>query len=236
MLRQIWGCAGSSAKRLGGESGSAQRSGRAVGLIEAANTGEWGATGVSGKVNRQTEAGAFIVLFRGVGGATTLPTAPLRQALATAGFENVRTYIASGNAVLTSHLGEADVQARVAAVARSGFGFTKEIMVVPQREWADMIGCNPFPEAAELPKTLHLFTLARMPAAGAFDALVARAAPGERLASAGRFLYLHVPLGFSASKLPPVVDRVLKTPTTARNWNTVLKLADLAQPRAENEA
>ena len=40
----------------------------------------------------------YILLFRGVGGATQLPTAPLREALTGAGFENVATYINSGNA------------------------------------------------------------------------------------------------------------------------------------------
>ena len=47
---------------------------------------------------------AYILLFRGVGGATQLPVAPLRDALTGAGFENVATYINSGNAVLRSHL------------------------------------------------------------------------------------------------------------------------------------
>ena len=47
---------------------------------------------------------AYIVLFRGVGGATQLPTAPLGEAPAEAGFENVATYINSGNAVLHSVL------------------------------------------------------------------------------------------------------------------------------------
>jgi hypothetical protein len=50
---------------------------------------------------------AFILLFRGVGGATQLPTAPLREALTEAGFENVATYINSGNAILRSHLSNA---------------------------------------------------------------------------------------------------------------------------------
>ncbi len=37
----------------------------------------------------------YIILFRGVGGATQLPVAPLREALTKAGFENVATYTAA---------------------------------------------------------------------------------------------------------------------------------------------
>jgi len=49
---------------------------------------------------------AYIVLFRGVGGATQLPVARLREVLPEAGFHNVSTYINSGNAVLSSRLPE----------------------------------------------------------------------------------------------------------------------------------
>jgi hypothetical protein len=56
----------------------------------------------------------YILLFRGVGGATQLPVAPLREALTGAGFENVATYINSGNAVLRSHLSREKVIATVA--------------------------------------------------------------------------------------------------------------------------
>ena len=47
----------------------------------------------------------YIILFRGVGGATQLPTKPLREALTAAGFKDVATYINSGNAVLSSQEG-----------------------------------------------------------------------------------------------------------------------------------
>ena len=47
-------------------------------------------------------ATVYIILFRGVGGATQLPTKPLREALTAAGFKDVATYINSGNAVLSS--------------------------------------------------------------------------------------------------------------------------------------
>jgi uncharacterized protein (DUF1697 family) len=70
------------------------------------------------------------------------------------------------------------------------------------------------------------------PRTGAADALRARAGPTERLSLEGRVLYLHTPEGFAASKLPPIIDRTLGVETTARNWNTVLKLEQLAKEAA----
>ena len=82
---------------------------------------------------------AYILLFRGVGGATQLPTAPLREALSAAGFENVATYINSGNAVLRSELPREEVIARVAEICEGRFGFTKAIFAPTLDEWSTLI-------------------------------------------------------------------------------------------------
>lgn len=170
----------------------------------------------------------FIVLFRGVGGATQLPTTPLRKALGNAGFGDVSTYINSGNAVLSSGLTASETHGRIAEIARAGFGFDKEIMLVSRPDWERLIDGNPFPEVAHQPTTLHAFVLRKVPAESAVAALTARLAPHERMVVKENFLYLHVPAGFAASKLPPVIDRVLGTVSTARNWRTVLALGRLA--------
>ena len=175
---------------------------------------------------------AFIVLFRGVGGKTRLPTQPLRGTLEEAGFRNVATYIASGNAVLTSDLRAEDIGARIAALVRDKFGFVKAVMVVPLSAWARLIARNPFPEAVKEPTTLHVFVLEATPPRERVAALLAKAASSERVAVSGNILYFHAPEGFGTSRLPPVIDRTLGTASTARNWNTVVKLEQLAREAA----
>src|SRR3954462_15833742 len=91
---------------------------------------------------------AYILLFRGVGGATQLPTAPLREALTGAGFENVATYNNSGNAVLQSELPREEVIAKVAEICKDRFGFTKAVFAPTLDEWFSLIANNPFPHAA----------------------------------------------------------------------------------------
>jgi uncharacterized protein (DUF1697 family) len=178
-------------------------------------------------------ASVFIVLFRGVGGETKLPSAPLRDALTKAGFAKVTTYIATGNVVLASELSADGVRDRVAAIARRELSFEKAVIVATRQEWTTLIRQNPFPEATAVPRTLHAFLLDGKPKPAQAEALQARAQAGERVALKGRFLYVHTPEGFGVSKLPPFVERLLGVSATARNWNTVLKLKELADEAAK---
>src|SRR5690606_24909613 len=85
---------------------------------------------------RMSEETAYIVLFRGVGGATQLPVKRLREVLSEAGFNNVSTYINSGNAVLSSPLAEGEVVERVAAVVREKRNFEKSVLARSRADWS----------------------------------------------------------------------------------------------------
>jgi len=178
---------------------------------------------------------AFILLFRGVGGgATQLPTAPLRKALTEAGFENVATYINSGNAVLRSHLPREKMIAAVAEICKDHFGFTKAILAPTLEEWSALIDNNPFPQAVATPKCLHAAVLAEKPSAEAVTRLRGfAAAAGEGIEVIGNVAYLHTPNGFGRSKLGEKFDRGIGVVNSARNWNTVLKLMELVRKAAE---
>lgn len=170
----------------------------------------------------------YIVLFRGVGGATQLPTARLREELSSAGFENVATYINSGNAVVKTSLSRSTCQTAIAKLVKTRFGFEKDIMLANDAEWARAIEQNPFGEAVSVPTSLHLFRLAADPEPAAVRRLDQRLQPTERLRVDGSFMYFHAPDGFGKSRTPPLIDRLLGVATTARNWNTVLKLGEMA--------
>ncbi len=170
----------------------------------------------------------YIVLFRGVGGATQLPTKPLREALAKAGFGNVATYINSGNAILSSALRASEIAGKIAAIVKKEFAFDKDIMIVSRADWTKLIKGNPFPEAVYAPTTLHAFVLDKAPTKEAIETLTARAARHEGVVVKGKLLYFHAPEGFGTSKLPPVIDRLLGVAGTARNWRTVLALMKMA--------
>ena len=176
---------------------------------------------------------AFILLFRGVGGAPQLPTAPLREALTEAGVENVATYINSGNAVLRSRLSRGKVIAAVAEICKARFGFTKAILAPTLEEWSALIDINPFPQAAATPTCLHAAVLAGEPAVEAVSRLRGFAAAGEGIEVVGNVAYLHTPAGLGRSKLGERFDRGIGVVNSARNWNTVLKLMELVRKAAE---
>lgn len=172
----------------------------------------------------------YIILFRGVGGATQLPVKPLREKLTEAGFDKVATYINSGNAVLKSRLSREKVIAKVANVCRAEFGFAKDVYAVNIEDWRRLIANNPFPGAVDVPKFLHAAILAEMPDPEKIAALQQIGAVGsDRIEVVGKVAYLHTPNGFGTSKLAEKFDKGIGVANTARNWNTVLKLLELAQ-------
>lgn len=70
----------------------------------------------------------YLLLFRGVGGKTQLPVKALREQLSEAGFENVATYINTGNAIVRSHWSRKKVIETVATLCREHLGFEKAIL------------------------------------------------------------------------------------------------------------
>ena len=177
-------------------------------------------------------AQVFILLFRGVGGKTQLPTAPLKAALLADGFEKAATYINSGNALVRTDRSAADVVARTADICRSAFGFDKDIYALPLPDWQARMAANPFPEATEPGSFLHMVVLAGAPDPERVDALRAIAPPRERIAIVGETAWLHTPDGFGTSKLAAKFDKGIGVANTARNWNTVVKLAQMAEAMA----
>lgn len=171
----------------------------------------------------------YIVLFRGVGGKTQLPVRQLRAVLEGAGFDHVSTYINSGNAVLSSVLGAHGATETIARIVGDTMAFDKAIILRTREEWAELIAANPYPEAIEKPTTLHAFALAEAPAKSDVEALAHKATGTERFTVKGRALYLHAPDGLGQSKFAPKIETTLKVAMTARNWRTVLALAQMAE-------
>ncbi len=175
----------------------------------------------------------YLILFRGVGGKTQLPTKPLREQLAKAGFENVATYINSGNAVVRSPLSRRQVIATIAELCRKHFDFDKAIFARTRAEWDDVIARSPFPKAAtNAPTTVHAVLLGSAPKAENLQRIRGFAVNGEALEVINGVAYLHTPHGFGSSMMREKFDQWIGVSYTARNWNTVLRLAELAHAAA----
>jgi uncharacterized protein (DUF1697 family) len=172
----------------------------------------------------------YLILFRGVGGKTQLPEKVLREKLAAAGFENVATYINSGNAIVRSRMNRKKVIATVEKICREEFGFEKAIFAPTLEEWDEVIAKNPFARVAEsAPTAVHAALLESAPKAEDVERVRARSVNGEDIKIVGGVAYLHTPHGFGTSKMAEKFDAWIGVTNTARNWNTVLKLAELGK-------
>ena len=174
----------------------------------------------------------LIALLRAVNvGGRKLPMAELRSLAAELGWSDVETYIQSGNMVFTAPGRTEALEDRLEKEIRDRFGLDVPVIVRTAAQWAGYAKANPFPEAAEAePNALQLLVSKRPPAEGAADRLMERAEAGEIVNSAGGALWFHYPKGIARSKLTPtLIDKACGSPTTSRNWRTVLKLREMAE-------
>lgn len=172
----------------------------------------------------------YIALIRGINvGGKVLKMADLKDAVSPLGFTNIQTYLQSGNMVFrTATADTGGLAKRISDAIRGHKSMDVTVMVREAAEWKTVVTGNPYPQAHEFPKTVHAFILDGMPEASRLDMLAAREAGREEWAIVGGTLYLHTPDGFGKSVLGNIVERVLKVPMTARNWNTVVALDELA--------
>ncbi|HJW40129.1 MAG TPA: DUF1697 domain-containing protein [Rhizomicrobium sp.] len=166
-----------------------------------------------------------------VGGNAIVPMANLRAVVEKAGLRDVRSLLQSGNLIFDANTKTAAATEKLleATVAKA-FGLTTDIFVRSAKEIDAIAAGNPFPkEARNDPGRLVVVFMRQAPAPAAYKALQASIKGRETVRGDGRHAYIAYPDGQGNSKLTAaVITRHLGTPGTARNWNTLLKLAAAA--------
>tara|TARA_R110002051_G_scaffold132655_1_gene206246 strand:- start:773 stop:1306 length:534 start_codon:yes stop_codon:yes gene_type:complete len=168
-----------------------------------------------------------ICLLRGVnvGGVKVLMT-ELKAVADGLGLANPRTLLASGNLVVDSDAGPADLEARLEAAIAARFGRPIEVMVRTPDQWAALIAANPFPDqAAANGSRLLVMVMKAGLADAALETLQGLAIGEEQVAAVDGSLYLWCPDGIGRSRMAEKAVPRLTGIGTGRNWNTVLKLA-----------
>ena len=157
--------------------------------------------------------------------------ADLRALFSSLGFEDVATYIQSGNVVFRSPTADEDaVVARLEREIAGAFAVSPSVLLRTPAEFEAIAASNPFLSRKADPSKLHVVFLDRAPAASAAAELDPERSPPDEFALEGRELYLHLPNGAGRSKLTlDYLERVLGVRGTQRNWNTLLRLLELAR-------
>lgn len=173
----------------------------------------------------------WIALLRGINvGGRVLRMKDLVALLENEGFEDVKTYVQSGNAVFRSRSrSAATLSRRIASAVAARYGFEPQVMTLTAADLRAAAKGNPFRDAEATPTRLHLYFLAAAPKKPDLEKLQTVARPSENFALRGAVFYLHTPEGYGTSKLAERAERVLGVPATARNWRTVEALLDMTK-------
>ena len=188
--------------------------------------------GEAGSRRYPARVALWVSLLRGVNlGARNKVNMPqLREALAAAGFGEVRTYLQSGNVIgRSAHAGPEQVAQDVNAVVLERFGLDVPVLVRSPRQLRAVLGWCPFPQdAAARPTAVHVIHLALPPDRDRVAALLAQDWFPDRLAQRDGEVVVRYAATMHASRLQHAsVLKRLGVDGTARNWRTLQALVEL---------
>lgn len=173
----------------------------------------------------------YAALLRAVnlGGDRKVAMADLRNLLAGLGYDDVSTYVQSGNAVFTGP-GQpaAELEQTIAAAIADELGVRCVVMIRTATDLAEAVSANPLGAEPDNPSRYFVAFLGAQPERAAVTELTTRSFEPERVWVSGSHAYLWLPDGIGRAKLSNnTVEKWLGVAATTRNWNTVKKLAGM---------
>jgi|SRR5579863_926165 len=174
----------------------------------------------------------YVSLLRGinVSGHKIIKMEQLRAALEALGFEDVKTYVQSGNVVFRAPMQDSSkLVEKIAEKVLSQFGFSVPVLVKTAEEINAIIKKNPFLKENGIDVSkLHVTFLSSAADRSALKMLDTIAAGPDRFRCSVDAIYLHCPGGYGETKLSNnALEKVLSVRATTRNWNTVKKLYEM---------
>jgi uncharacterized protein (DUF1697 family) len=173
----------------------------------------------------------YAAFLRGinVGGKNKIKMETLREACAALGFENVKTYINSGNIVFeTAKADDTELADQIEKAIEQEFGLKIKTMVRTRAEIESIVENNPFDGQFENHKDLHVFFLDKELPEEKRDLLLSNNSATEMFAVHGREIYCLLRVSVLDSLMgKDYIGKKLKVSATARNWRTVNKILEL---------
>ncbi len=185
------------------------------------------------KTSRTAGKLTYVALLRGInlGGHKIVKMDQLRKAFGELGFEDVKTYIQSGNVIFKGPLQAPESLAkRIEEKVLRQFGFPVPVVVKTAGEIGEVIKNNPLMKEKDIDVSkLHVTFLSCAPDKNALKTLDDVAAGPDQFRCSGLAVYLHCPNGYHETKLGNnVLEKMLKVGTTTRNWKTVNQLYQMS--------
>lgn len=175
----------------------------------------------------------YIALLRGIniGPHKRMKMEKLRASCEALGFEEVKTYIQSGNIVFrTGKLRPEALTKKLEERIVRDFGFSSDIIIRSKQELDEIVTGNPLLRERGVDESkLHVVFVREAPSPAAIRKLESLTLEPDKIRHAGQEIYFYFPNGVSGSSLwKHPLDRILEVPGTMRNWRTVITLSGMA--------
>ena len=175
----------------------------------------------------------YISLLHGinVGGQRRIRMEELRALYESLNFNNVRTYIQSGNVIFDSHKSSiSGLTNTIETAIEQTFGFSVTTLIRKKKEFYNLIESNPFLDECNGDITkLHVTFLSDTPSSSSVIEIKEVDYGSDQLFISGKEIHLYCPNGYGRTKLSnSFFERKLGMSATTRNWKTVTTLFDLS--------
>lgn len=174
----------------------------------------------------------YIALLRGinVSGHKIIKMEQLRSVLAALNFQNVTTYIQSGNILFQSaNYNSVDLENQIGVCIATHFGFPVPVIVLSMADLEKVFLNNPFPNLVD-PVQPYVAFLSEVPTQESIENLTKIDFKGDAFIAKEKALYLHYANSAANTKLTnAVIENKLQVKATSRNWKTIQKLLELAK-------
>ena len=173
----------------------------------------------------------YISILRGinVGGHRKILMADLKKMYDQLGFNNIQTYIQSGNVIFETNKKQKreELEELFEENIKKNFGYDVQVIIRTKEEWMRLVEENPFLKEFEL-ENLSVSFLSAVPDIELVKLLLQNNFLPDRISIVGKHAYIYCEGKYHLSPLTNhLIEKKLKLKASARNWKTVLKLHDL---------
>ncbi len=172
----------------------------------------------------------YISILRGINVSGNKPVKmdALRKMYEGLGFQNVTSYVQSGNVVFTANDTENKLEQKISRQIEKDFGFDVPVIVLTIDKLKQVIDNNPF--LKKDPAFLHVTFLATKPEPFDRKIIEDKKLNGEEISFSDNAVYLFCPNGYGVSKLSnSFLESKLKVTATTRNWKSTNEILKIAQ-------
>jgi uncharacterized protein (DUF1697 family) len=176
---------------------------------------------------------SYISMLRGinVSGRNIIKMDRLKSLYQSLGFDEVSTYIQSGNVMFsTKNQTPKVLEEMISSAIATAFGFEVPVMILDRNSLAQIIQNNPFSEDDDKDEAFfHVTFLADEPVSFDQEAILAKKQADEAIVFTPKAIYLYCPNGYGNTKLNNnFLEHQLNLKATTRNWKTTCMLLNIS--------